>query len=259
MATRAFDGKPHRPMTGDHPFFLKMAIAMALVIVAGFSVQLAMGRSSFAAPPLVHLHALVFFGWVTLYVAQTALVAVGNTRLHKRLGWLGAGWAALMLVVGIVTTGLMVRAGRAPFFFEPAFFLVMNTVSIVAFAALTGWAIRLRRRTDWHRRLMLCGTAVITGPAWGRLMPLPLLIPNAAWFVFIGVILFPIIGMIADVRRRGSVHPAYGWGTLAIVVMQVSMGIIAHSPAGLAVYQRVTAGGAGAAIDPYAYPPPPGP
>ena len=43
-------------------FFLGGAIAMTLVIVAGFSIQLAMGRSSFSAPPLVHAHAVVFMG-----------------------------------------------------------------------------------------------------------------------------------------------------------------------------------------------------
>ena len=37
---------------------------MTLVLVAGFSVQLALGRSSFAAPPLVHAQAVVFMGWV---------------------------------------------------------------------------------------------------------------------------------------------------------------------------------------------------
>ena len=49
----------------DHPavaerFALKMAVAMALTVVIGFSTQLAMGRSTFASPLRVHLHAVVF-------------------------------------------------------------------------------------------------------------------------------------------------------------------------------------------------------
>jgi len=36
-------------MTGEHRFFLTMAIVMAVVIVAGFATSLALGRSSFAA------------------------------------------------------------------------------------------------------------------------------------------------------------------------------------------------------------------
>jgi hypothetical protein len=57
-----------------------MVTAMALVLVAGFVLQLAMGRSSFGAPPVVHLHALVFMGWVAIVVAQ-AWLAAGGPRL----------------------------------------------------------------------------------------------------------------------------------------------------------------------------------
>ena len=51
---------------------------MAAILVAGFSMQLAMGRSSFAAPFVVHLHGVVFFGWVTIFVMQTALATRGS-------------------------------------------------------------------------------------------------------------------------------------------------------------------------------------
>ena len=47
----------------DRGFFLGGAIAMAATIAAGFSFQLAMGRSSFGAPPLIHVHAIAFMGW----------------------------------------------------------------------------------------------------------------------------------------------------------------------------------------------------
>ena len=58
----------------DEGFFQGAAIVMALVLVAGFSVQLAMGRSSFSAPPLVHAHAVVFMGWVAIYLLQNTFV-----------------------------------------------------------------------------------------------------------------------------------------------------------------------------------------
>ena len=51
-------------------FFRNMAILMALVIVAGFSVQFLAGRSSFSARPLVHLHGIAFMAWVGLFVTQ---------------------------------------------------------------------------------------------------------------------------------------------------------------------------------------------
>ena len=87
MATLA--ESPRAPVANDDRFFLRAAFAMALVIVAGFSLQLAMGRSTFASPPLVHAHAIVFMGWVTIYLLQNVFAATGNRALHKRLGWIG--------------------------------------------------------------------------------------------------------------------------------------------------------------------------
>ena len=68
----------------------------------------------------------------------------------------------------------------------------------------------MRRRTDWHRRLHYCGTALLMGPAFGRLLPMPLLAPWAFEATFIAVMIFPIIGVIAeriqedDARDRGD-------------------------------------------------------
>src|SRR3978361_2151478 len=113
-----------RLSTHEDRFFLGGAIAMALVIVAAFSLQLAMGRSSFASPPLVHAHAIVFMGWVTLYLLQNFFVATGRTALHRRLGWLATGWMVAMVVLGTMVTVVMVRDSRVPFFFRPLHILI---------------------------------------------------------------------------------------------------------------------------------------
>lgn len=254
MATIA---EPRHIVGGDDRFFLITAIAMALTMIAGFSLHLAAGRSSFGAPLLIHVHAVVFFGWVTLYVTQNALVASDRIGLHRRLGWIGAIWSAVMVVLGIATTVVMVRRGGAPFFFLPGHFLVMNSLVVLSFAGLTAAAIALRRRTEWHRRLHYCGMAALTAPAFGRLLPAPFLIPWVSWWVFAGVMIFPLVGVIADLRRTGRVHPAWWWGIGTLVVAQLAMDLIAASPLGLAIYQTVTAGSPGAAVAPFAYPPSP--
>lgn len=151
--------KDRRNRFSGNRFFLVSAFVMAAVVVAGFGTQLAMGRSTFAAQPLVHVHAVLFMGWVSLYVVQNCLIAAGNTQFRKKLGWLGLGWMFAMVLVGIATTIAMVRRGAVPFFFEPAYFLVMNSISILTFAALGITAIVLRRRTEWHRRLHFCAMA----------------------------------------------------------------------------------------------------
>lgn len=244
--------------TSDHRFFVIAAYVMAGIIIAGFGMQWLMGRSSFRSPPMLHVHALVFMGWTILYVVQNHLVGRGSVALHRRLGWIGAGWAVAVVILGLYMTAMMVRQGRTPFFFQPGYFLFMNWLTVLGFGALTAAAIRLRRRTDWHRRLMLCGMAILTGPAFGRLLPMPLLIPFAAWGVFVCVMLFPIAGMVADIRRHGTIHRAWWWGAGTIAALQLAIGMVAFSPFGLTVYQAVAAGAVGEAVAPLVFPPFPG-
>jgi len=242
----------------DDGFFMGGAIAMTVVLVAGFSLQLAMGRSSFASPPLVHAHAVVFMGWVAIYLLQNTLVATDRIALHRRLGWLAAAWMIPMLVLGCAVTVAILRRGHTPFFFRPLQFLVFDPVSLFAFAGLTTAAIVLRRQTDWHRRLHFCGMTILLGPGFGRLLPMPLLAPWAWEATFAACMLFPLAGMAADLRRSGTIHPAWRWGVGVLVGSLVLVEAVTFSPVGAALYGTVTAGSPGAAVAPLAFPPPPG-
>lgn len=255
MATLA--DRPRAPVMGDERFFLHTAIAMTLVIVAGFSLQLATGRSSFSSPLLVHAHAIVFMGWVTLYLLQNIFAATGNIALHRRLGWIGAGWIVAMLVLGCAVTVAMVRRGQVPFFFQPSHFLIFDPITLFTFAGLTVAAIRLRRRTDWHRRLHFCAMTLLLGPGFGRLLPMPLLQPWAFEATFAAVMIFPVAGIVADIRRSGQAHPAWRWGVGALIGALLLTQAITYSPVGGAIYRAVTAGSPGAAVAPLEFAPPP--
>jgi hypothetical protein len=241
----------------DDRFFTISAVVMAAVMVTGFSVQLSMGRSTFAAPPLVHAHAIIFFGWVFIYLTQNVLVARDAMTLHRRLGWIGAGWIVPMVVLGCGVTLAMVRRGQTPFFFRPLQFLVFDPLTVLTFAGLTVAAITLRGRTSWHRRLHYCGMAMLLGPGFGRLLPAPLLVPFAWEATFAGSLLFPLVGMAADLRRSGRVHPAWWWGVGAMLACLALVEAITYSPVGTALYNGAAAGSPGAAVPPLAFPPPP--
>src|SRR3954451_19999190 len=146
MATLA--QRPVAPTVGDERFFLRGAIVMAITIVAAFSFQYLMGRSTFASPLRVHLHAWAFMGWVVIYVAQNVFVATDRMALHRRLGWIAAGWMVPMIVLGCCVTLAMVRRGQVPFFFRPLQFLVFDPLTLFTFAGLTGTAILMRERTQ---------------------------------------------------------------------------------------------------------------
>ncbi|NNM75727.1 hypothetical protein HJG53_02235 [Sphingomonas sp. ID1715] len=229
---------------------------MTLLVVTAFSVQLAAGRSTFASPWPVHLHAISFFGWIFFYLLQNALVATGSVALHRRLGWIAAFYVPALVAIGIGTVVRMVRHGTVPFFFTPAYFLVMDPATLLVFAGLVTAAIRLRRKSDWHRRLMLCGMCMLLGPAFGRLLPMPLLVPFAGLAAATPGLLFPLAGMIADRRRDGSVHPAWFWGVGVMLATFASMELIGRSPAAARLAEAVAANSPGASIPPSNYPPP---
>jgi hypothetical protein len=246
MATLAAD-TADRPAVDDR-FFLRAAILMALTVAAGFSLQLAAGRSTFHSPLLVHAHAVTFMGWVTLYLLQNVFVATDRMALHRRLGWIGAAWLVPMIVLGCWVTVAMVRRGQVPFFFRPLQFLVFDPMTLFAFVGLTIAAVRLRRETMWHRRLHYCGMSLLLGPAFGRLLPLPLLQPWAWETVFAATLIFPAAGMVADLRRTGHVHPAWRWGVGTMLAAFVLTEAITFSPVGTAIYGAVSAGSKGASV-----------
>ncbi|MEO6248307.1 MAG: hypothetical protein ABIO85_06955 [Sphingomicrobium sp.] len=255
MATLALH--PQHSNIGDERFFLRGAIAMTLLIFAAFSTQLAMGRSTFSSPLLVHAHAVVFMGWVVLYLLQNIFVATNNMALHRRLGWIATGWMAAMLVLGCWVTVAMIRRGQVPFFFRPVQFLIFDPLSLVAFVGLTSAAIFMRRRTEWHRRLHFCGMSMLLAPAFGRLLPMPFLPPFAWEASFTPGLLFPLAGAIADYRRGGRVHPAWRWGIGTMLGALLVIELLTFSPIGGAIYGAATRGSPGAAVDGMAFPPPP--
>lgn len=230
----------------EERFFFIMGCIMAATIAAGFSLNLALGRSSFGLPLIYHLHAFVFFGWVALYLAQNFLVSREMLAIHRRLGWLSLFFLPAMVVLGIAVTLNSLRRTGGPFFFDQNEFLISNPIALFCFAGLVVAAIAMRRRTDWHRRLMFSGMAILTGPGLGRLLPMPLFIPWAWWVSIAASMVFILVGMIFDLRRTGRVHRAWTYAFVAIIGTQMIAGLVAYSSLGYAITERVVAGTPGA-------------
>lgn len=245
MATLIRRDAPSR--AGDSAgFYLTMAAIMSAIIVAGFTVNLAMGRSSFAVPAVYHVHAAIFFSWVALYMAQAWSITTGRIELHRSLGRLAYLWAPLMVAMGLAIMFASMRRTGGPFFFDQNEFLISNTMLLVLFGVIVIAALRTRRHTGWHRRLMLVAMAILTGPGLGRLLPMPLLIPHAWRIMMVVTLLFPIAGMIRDLRREGRIHPAYLWGVGAIIALQIIADLIAYSALGIGLTEQLLAGTPGA-------------
>jgi len=224
----------------DRGFFLIMALVIAATVVAGFSLQLAAGRSSFTAPWWVHVHGTTFMGWLGIYVVQNLLVYQGNVALHRRLGRFAAFYVGWMVLVGVSVNTLSAINHRIPPFFEPNVFLVMDWLTVFVFAGLTWAGVRMRNRTDWHRRLMLCASIQIMAPGVGRLLPLPLLGTWIIWSIWLIMLVFIGIAMTYDLFTRRRVHPAYLWGFGAITLSVALMRPLAFTPPMLALTAALT-------------------
>lgn len=224
----------------ERGFFMAMAAALALTVLTGFGLFIALGISSFGAPWWVHVHGISFMSWMALYLTQNWHVWRGSIDVHRRLGRIGAVLAVWLVVVGLVLTPVTLAVHRSPPFFTPPQFLALDWVNIAVFAALVGSGIALRRRSDWHRRLMLCATICLIAPAWGRILVIAGVM--SPWHNTFALASYVVIAMIADLRIRGRVHPAYFVGLTAILGMGLAIEVLSTFPP-LVTYAGTLVGG----------------
>lgn len=230
-------------MADERQFFFYMAVAIFVPVVAGFGSDFFVHHVWFTDFPWqVHVHAVVFSSWIILYMVQNWLVADGrNIMLHRRLGWLGAGIATLMVPLGIAVTVAAIARGSVPGIFPLGFFLAMNTLGMLGFALLTFAAIRLRNHAGWHKRLMLCGTVIVIGPGLGRLVGIasPLLGGFTPFAVATAMMLYIFAGIAFDLAVLRRIHPAYWWGAGTVALVQLLTGPIGFSPPVVAFAARL--------------------
>lgn len=211
-----------RPIGGlyDRQFYTGMALAAAVVVFVGFAptFYLRANDQSTSLPTYLQVHGVLFTTWIALFIAQTSLVAARRTDVHRKLGWATAALAAVMVIVG-TTAGIVSMQGHFPDQGDAALsFLTTPLFSMVAFATLVGAAIRFRRDPQMHKRLMILATISILDAAVARL-PFAFL-RSSSWNYLPTTDLFLVAVILYDVVSRRSVHRAYVWGGLLLVVEQ---------------------------------------
>ncbi len=217
-----------RPGAGGRSFYTAMAVLTALIVAAGFGPSYAQAIKGL--PVWVHIHGALMTVWIALFAAQAWLAGRRSLALHRRLGWLSTGLVAAIVPLGLATSMLAVARHATPPFFTDAQMLSADLVDILVFAGLFAAAVVLRRQADWHKRLLLCATVLLTWPALGRMtamagLSLNLVIPAATLILFVVALAGPAFDAVT--RRRG--HPAYAVGVAAIVIAQPLHGLIAGS------------------------------
>ncbi len=221
----------HQPsVRSGGAFYLAMSVLLAGIVMFGFSHTIPFDLAPPGLPLLLRLHALVFGAWVLLFIAQPVLVTRRSVSMHRKLGWAGVALAGVMILLGGSAILLALWHGTLPPFYPPELFIVRGLVGLGLFAGLFTAAIRLRRRIEWHKRLMLCAAITVVVPGLERSLPLPLF--GAAWPFAADAVtdLIALLGPAIELASRRRIHPAYVWGAGAIIAGQAVVDLVAPSP-----------------------------
>lgn len=211
MVQQAIEERAVRGLRPD--FYAVVAAVTALIIFLGFAPSYYLKPVIQAPPPLTPLsmtHGVVFTAWFVLFVVQASLVPARKIALHRQLGMAGAMLFGAMMVLGLSTAITAGRLGHAPPGSPPPLvFMALPVLGIPALIAVVGVALMMRRRRDWHQRLMTGGFIMIAQPAIGRFF-IPAGVPH--WQMqgsFVAIELMLLGVALWDGRREGRVHPAW--------------------------------------------------
>ena len=168
---------PKRPV-----FYLAMAAIFAIIAISGFTPGnlLPVATHRFDGSPLVHIHAILFFGWMVLFAWQSGLVRHRRIEAHRAWGMAGISLATGMVFTAIALVVQGLDAADAAGNFDRLRLPAIAPLSQIAlFAVFVAAAVASVRRPETHRRLMLLATANLLPPAIARLFGVVLAPPNA--------------------------------------------------------------------------------
>jgi len=194
----------------DKYFYFFMSLLIAVVAVYGFShtIDRYLIHPALHPPSILYIHAAVFSGWVALSMLQTALIRMHNVRLHRLLGWFGAGLGTSIPVLGSSTAIIMARFKILHLHStDEASGLMVSFFDMTVFTIPFALAIYWRKRPEFHRRLILIASCALTSAAFAR-FPAYLIPPGYGLF-YAGVDLLILLGVARDLIVNRRVHHVY--------------------------------------------------
>src|SRR4051812_20804324 len=97
-----------RAAAQERTFAAWVTASILAVVLVGFSRSFFL-RPFYAGPPswaakeaIFYVHGAVLAAWFAVLGAQVALIRSRNVRLHRRLGYAGAGLAVLVVAAGTI-------------------------------------------------------------------------------------------------------------------------------------------------------------
>ncbi len=228
------------PAAAMRQFYVWMAGTCFVIAVLGFmpSYFFPMARGTFSAEPVVHIHGLILFSWVTMFFIQSLLVARGKVLAHREWGLLGISLMTAVVFITLTVISMRIAQVLAPgtpaalthdviAFEYPVF------IAVVYLAVLFTLSVVTIRRPQVHKRLLLLATISLLGAPIGRwfmllsappagssssqmsVPPVLVLIPPS-----LTADLLLLVAMAYDWRTRGSPHRVYLIGGGVLLFLQ---------------------------------------
>lgn len=198
--------------------YVALSLLAAAIVLAGFwpSYFGALTEGAVDRPAFIHFHAVVYVGWLAIFVAQTVLAATGRIGTHVKLGRFAIGYGVLVIGAGLVAAfGMFTLRVRAGDLVDARNQLIAPLLDMIVFAPVFAAAVYYRRRPEIHKRLMVFATTTLLIAAVGR-MPFPeglrLPLVQLAWSMPI------LVAMGHDFWRRRLVHPVYALGLVVLLL-----------------------------------------
>jgi hypothetical protein len=225
-----------RSLKADRQFTAAIVAAILLIVLVGFSrsfflVPLFRSEPAWAATePIFYLHGTVFTAWFALLAYQTFLVRQHSLRLHRKVGYAGAGLGAAVVLLGIYAS---VHAANRPggFMgvpFPPQQFLAIPILEILLFAAFLALAVVNRNYPASHKRLMLLASIDLLGAPIARI---PLMVPALPFWIDSVVYSGFVVALgYWDLQTRGKLRPETIFGGLALVLVNFAALPIGATP-----------------------------
>jgi uncharacterized membrane protein YozB (DUF420 family) len=226
----------------DSAFTALLAGAILAVLLVGFSRSFFL-LPFFEGPPkwaakegIFYAHGAVFAAWFAVLAAQVVLIRVRNVRLHRRLGYAGAGVGALVVVAGTLAA---LRASNRPGGFigvpvPPDQFLPVPLVGMLLFGVLLTLAVLWRREPARHKRMIFLASISLLGAPMARITSMldPLTLPPLdiiAYAALVGLML------IWDGVTQRRVRPDTLIGGAAVVGLNAAAPLFGATAAWLAI------------------------
>jgi len=214
----------------DRWIFVFMATWFIAITLTGFIPDSLMKIEAVKAgqrppfPLVLHFHAVLMGSFLLLLLAQTSLMALGKTALHRKLGMAALVIAPALVIVGFIlvpTIYHQVWEGaqhasspmreqlqeRLPIVDDIMLLQIRIGILFPLFLAI---GLKNRSRdAGMHKRMMLLATVMALPASIDRITWIPQTMPGSPLAVDLYTLVAISPMFLWDVYRNRSVHPAY--------------------------------------------------